>query len=93
MNKKIISILVCFVLFLGAPVTASEEITVCLNGTPLEFDVPPQLINDRTMVPMRKIFEALGAAVDWNGEKSISHRSERRNCCSAHHWQQIHETE
>ena len=68
MNKKIISILVCFVLFLGAPVTASEEITVCLNGTPLEFDVPPQLINDRTMVPMRKIFEALGAAVDWNGE-------------------------
>ena len=36
MNKKIISILVCFVLFLGAPVTASEEITVCLNGSDAE---------------------------------------------------------
>ena len=69
--KKIISILICLVLFLGAPVAASEEITVCLNGTPLEFDVPPQLINDRTMVPMRKIFEALGAAVDRNGENQL----------------------
>ena len=29
------------------------------------LDVPAQTINDRTMVPLRAIFEALGATVDW----------------------------
>jgi hypothetical protein len=41
---------------------------VLLNGSPLEFDVPPQIINERTLVPMRAIFEALGAAVAWDGD-------------------------
>lgn len=47
----------------------SDEIKVKLNGSPISFDVPPQIINDRTMVPLRAIFEALGAEVEWNGEK------------------------
>ncbi|MBO5007609.1 MAG: copper amine oxidase N-terminal domain-containing protein [Clostridia bacterium] len=42
-------------------------ITVILNGKQLEFDVEPMLINSRTMVPIRVIFEALGAKVDWDG--------------------------
>ena len=44
-----------------------DGITVILNGKQLEFDVEPMLINSRTMVPMRVIFEALGAKVDWDG--------------------------
>ena len=44
-----------------------DRITVILNGKQLEFDVEPTLINSRTMVPMRVIFEALGAKVDWDG--------------------------
>ena len=32
------------------------------------FDVLPKIINDRTMVPLRAIFEAIGAKVDWYGE-------------------------
>lgn len=43
-----------------------EGITVILNGKQLEFDVEPMLINSRTMVPMRVIFEALGAEVGWD---------------------------
>lgn len=43
----------------------SDKISVELNGKKLEFDTEPMLINDRTMVPMRKIFESLGAIVDW----------------------------
>ena len=31
----------------------------------LNFDVPPITENDRTLVPMRAIFEALGAEVEW----------------------------
>lgn len=44
-----------------------DGITVILNGKQLEFDVEPMLVNSRTMVPMRVIFEALGAEVDWDG--------------------------
>ena len=45
---------------------AGRVITVLLNGNPIAFDVPPQLINGRTMVPLRAIFEALGAEVTWD---------------------------
>lgn len=45
----------------------SDTIKVFINGKQLEFDVEPMLINGRTMVPMRVIFEALGAKVDWDG--------------------------
>lgn len=46
--------------------SAKKEITVFLDGAQLQFDVPPQLINGRTMVPLRVIFEALGASVYWD---------------------------
>ena len=36
-----------------------------VNGKVLATDVAPQLVNDRTMFPMRAIFEALGAKVTW----------------------------
>lgn len=42
-----------------------NAITVMVNGTELVADVPAQIINDRTMLPMRAIFESLGAEVTW----------------------------
>ena len=64
--KKIILILISVIIILSSiGVSAAESVTVTLNGNPIEFDVPAQIINDRTMVPMRKIFESLGATVDW----------------------------
>lgn len=48
--------------------TVDNNITVTIDGKNVDFDVPPQLINSRTMVPLRAIFEALNAVVDWNGE-------------------------
>lgn len=47
---------------------ANDEIHVRLNDTELSFDVPPQIIGGRTMVPMRSIFEALGYTIKWNQE-------------------------
>lgn len=41
------------------------EITVWLDGEMFDFDVPPVIEEGRTLVPMRVIFEALGAKVDW----------------------------
>ena len=49
--------------------TDPDAVTVFVNGTELVADVPAQIINDRTMVPMRAIFERLGADVSWLQEE------------------------
>ncbi len=43
-----------------------SEITVYVNGKKILFDTPPIIENDRTLVPMRAVFEALGAVVNWD---------------------------
>ena len=65
--KKIVSVLIVAVVLLSATFVYAQDVSVYLNGARLEFDVEPRIINDRTMVPMRKIFEALGAIVTWDG--------------------------
>ncbi|MGI6484760.1 MAG: stalk domain-containing protein [Tepidanaerobacteraceae bacterium] len=67
-NKIILFTLVAmFVMVTPASSTyaLTQDIKVVLNGQKIEFDVKPILINNRTMVPFRKIGEALGAAVHW----------------------------
>lgn len=44
----------------------SSDIKVIVNGKTLETDQNPMLINQRTMVPMRAIFEELGYNVAWS---------------------------
>jgi|GEM_PF-4343900 len=44
-------------------------IQVKINDNFLTMDVPPTVINGRTMVPMRAIFEALGATVQYDSQK------------------------
>ena len=46
----------------------TDEVSVYIGGRLLEFDQPPIIENDRVLVPMRKIFEELGAEVGWDGE-------------------------
>ena len=67
MLKRLILVLtLAITLISGATAFAeSREIVVEIDGAVVEFDVKPQIINDRTMVPMRKIFESLGAKVEW----------------------------
>ena len=45
-----------------------EEISVLVDGVNVAFDVPPQILNDRVVVPLRAIFEMMGAEVNWNDE-------------------------
>ncbi len=68
--KKILCLILSLLIVLSVtvPVMADDEIKVKIDGEQITFDVAPQIINDRTMVPLRAIFEALGATVDWNGE-------------------------
>lgn len=44
---------------------SEDEITVYVNGKRVIFDTPPMVENERTLVPMRAVFEALGAEVKW----------------------------
>ena len=45
---------------------ANADIAVQLNGQPLATSTAPVQMNGRTLVPLRDIFEALGATVNWN---------------------------
>ncbi len=62
--KRILAAL-CAAVLLGVPAHADDGITVFVNGIEVEFDQPPILYNDRTLVPMRAIFESLGLMVQW----------------------------
>ena len=44
------------------------DISVKVGGVSLDFDQIPVIEGGRTLVPLRAIFEALGASVSWNGE-------------------------
>ena len=46
----------------------TKDIMVVVDGKVVEFDQKPVIENGRTLVPFRKIFEALGADVDWNND-------------------------
>lgn len=65
----------------AAPATTSagqgNAPVVYLDNKKLSFDVPPIISNDRTLVPLRAIFEAMGAAVEW--ESSTQTVTARKN--------------
>lgn len=63
--KKFLLTSLCSMLF-AVNAQASSDITVTLNGSSIDFDVPPQIIDGRTMVPIRAIFERMGAEVTWD---------------------------
>lgn len=63
----------------GNEPSPSPDILVKVNDKLIVFDVKPIIINDRTMVPLRAIFEALGAQVTWDGETKTIYGSKGSN--------------
>lgn len=47
------------------------DIQVVCNDMRISFDTPPIIENGRTLVPLRAIFEKIGAKVQWDGENRI----------------------
>lgn len=59
----------------AADVNTDMDIRVFIDGEEIEFDVKPAVIDQRTMVPMRFIFEYFGLDVEWNqNDQSITVR-------------------
>lgn len=68
--KKLLSIILPMVLLISCfgvlSVSAEDKITITIDGAIQSYDVSPVIVNGRTLVPMRAIFESLGANVEWN---------------------------
>lgn len=63
---QIFTVIIITLCFLTGGLTASPDMVITLDGRPLAFDVPPRFENDTALVPVRAIFEALGASVSWD---------------------------
>lgn len=55
----------CFLPVSVFATNSNESIQVLLNDRKINFDVEPIILSGRTLVPLRAIFEELGAKVDW----------------------------
>ena len=66
-KSLVLCILLALVLLVGqVPFAQAAALSVLVNGTVLTGDVAPFIQNGRVLVPMRAIFEALGADVTWD---------------------------
>ncbi len=65
MKKIVIGMLLALICTLSV---FASEVKVTLDGKQLEFEQPAVIVEERTLVPLRGIFEALGANVYWDGE-------------------------
>jgi len=46
---------------------SAEEVKITYNGVALtDFDMPPVILESRTLVPIRAVSEAMDAEVNWN---------------------------
>lgn len=43
-------------------------IVLIINGIAVSTDAPPVIVNDRTLVPVRAILDAMGATIGWSDE-------------------------
>lgn len=68
MKKIKVFIFIFIMLMLFNPSVYANEIKVYVNSVEVKFDVAPIIEKGRTLVPMRAIFEALGAEVYWDAD-------------------------
>ena len=72
MEKKIISAVTLISLIAalgsGCVMAKNDDIKVTYDGNTIDFDVQPEIIDNRVMVSMRTIFETFGAKVKWDSD-------------------------
>ncbi|MFT9486036.1 MAG: stalk domain-containing protein [Tepidibacillus sp.] len=63
--KRIISILVLLALIIPPIAYAKDNVTIFIDNVQLKEE--GMIVGNSSLVPLRAIFEALGASVEWNG--------------------------
>jgi len=66
--KKALSIMLLILLVVSASYAETDEISISLNGEPMVLEEQALIVNGRTLVPVKFIFEPLGLNVSWNGD-------------------------
>jgi hypothetical protein len=81
MNTKSMRRTAIGIFALASAFAAADTVQVTVNGNPINFpDSQPQMVNGRVLVPLRGVFEALGATVIWDeSSQSISADSSNRH--------------
>jgi hypothetical protein len=68
---------ICVLLGTTSPATAQTSIAIKIDGRLVRFPSPPVQSGGRVLVPMRGVFEALGAMVDYDAATSTVFASKR----------------
>jgi hypothetical protein len=68
MKKYVCILLSCLILFIASTANAAtpQKVNVKIDGVIQTFTQPAVIISSSVMVPMRPIFEKLGAKIKWN---------------------------
>lgn len=76
MKKITAFMLISSMLLLGIAARADDRIRVFYGDAEIRFDTVPEIVNERTFVPLRAIAEDLGTEVGWDGDtQTISLKS------------------
>ncbi len=74
MKLKILTLALAFILFIPQTFAMNgteKKINVTVNGVEIVFsDQQPVIINERTLLPIRSVMEAMGKTVSWESETS-----------------------
>ncbi|MBI3927670.1 MAG: copper amine oxidase N-terminal domain-containing protein [Armatimonadetes bacterium] len=70
----------CLALLALATAASAQSASVVVNGSPVAFDQPPVISDGRLLVPLRGVFEALGAGVGYDPmTRTVTVESEDRS--------------
>lgn len=64
--RILFTVIIILSMLIGNIAYAEEPIKVYIDNSRLDMEVTPQIQNGRTLVPLRAIFEALGADIIWD---------------------------
>ena len=71
--KKFITGIIFLVMLTVSLNVFAEDISVTLNGSNIVFeDAKPIIYNDRTLIPIRAVFEKANCYVDWDSKNNMA---------------------
>ncbi|QOX63216.1 AMIN domain-containing protein [Anoxybacterium hadale] len=56
----------------GIAICKEFPVALQIDGKSVNSDVPPVIIKERTLIPLRAVFESMGAQVTWNDQARIA---------------------
>ena len=66
LTRIIFILLVIMTFCAGVSFADSGSVIIRLDGSEVTGDIPPVIVNGRTLIPVRSVFEAMGGTVTWD---------------------------